>query len=85
MRWPRVTRKSAQEANLAVSHRSGSDDAVPEVTPDNPLVKPLPSADPTDPGLSRMFSDAALYEKILTACPDSLKEYMFFGADNQAL
>ncbi|KAI9465441.1 hypothetical protein BJY52DRAFT_581956 [Lactarius psammicola] len=85
MRWPRVTRKSTREIDLAVSHPSGSEDVVPEVTPDDPLVKPLSSADPIDPGLSRMFSDAALYEKILTACPDSLKDNMFFGADDQAL
>lgn len=89
MRWPRVTRKSTLEPDLALSHQTSNqtsnDDAVRELTPDDPLVQPPPSADPIDPGLSRMFSDAALYEKILTACPDSLKDSTFFGADDQAL
>ncbi|KAH9002634.1 glycosyltransferase family 1 protein [Lactarius hatsudake] len=87
MRWPRVTRKSTLEPDLALSHQTSNqtsnDDAVRELSPDDPVfVKPPP---PMDPGLSRMFSDAALYEKILTACPDSLKDSTFFGADDQAL
>jgi sterol 3beta-glucosyltransferase len=82
MRWLRVNRKSIQESDLAVS---SNDDAGREVTPDDsPIKTPPQSTDPTDPGLSRMFSDAALYNKILTACPESLKESMFFGADDQA-
>ncbi|KAH9049861.1 hypothetical protein EDB84DRAFT_837422 [Lactarius hengduanensis] len=89
MRWPRVTRKSTLEPDLALSHQTSNqtsnDDDVRELTPDDPLVQPPPSAHPIDPGLSRMFSDAALYEKVLTACPDSLKDSMFFGADDQAL
>jgi sterol 3beta-glucosyltransferase len=32
-----------------------------------------------------MFSDAALYEKILSACPETLKSGMLFNADDQAL
>jgi sterol 3beta-glucosyltransferase len=81
MRWPRVNRKSTQESDLAVSRNP---DPVREVTPDDLPIKTPPSTDPTDPGLSRMFSDAALYEKILTACPESLKAGGFFGADDQA-
>ena len=81
MRWPRVKHKSIQESDLAVSRNH---DVVREVTPDDLPIKTPPSTDPTDPGLSRMFSDAALYEKILTACPDTLKNGMFFGADDQA-
>ena len=81
MRWPRVNRKSVQESDLPVSSNV---DSVREVTPEDPPVKTPQSADPTDPGLSRMFSDAALYEKILTACPDSLKNCTFFGAEDEA-
>jgi sterol 3beta-glucosyltransferase len=32
-----------------------------------------------------MFSDAALYEKILNACPETLKSGFFFNADDQTL
>jgi len=32
-----------------------------------------------------MFSDAALYEKIIAACPDALKDKVFFSADDQEL
>ena len=84
MHWPRVNRKSIQESDLIVS---SNDDTVRAVTPDDPPLKTPLSTDSTDspdPGLSRMFSDAALYNKILTACPDSLKDGMFFGADDQA-
>jgi sterol 3beta-glucosyltransferase len=31
-----------------------------------------------------MFSDAALYEKVLSACPETLKSGCFFNADDQA-
>jgi sterol 3beta-glucosyltransferase len=92
MRWPRANRKSIQETDLAVSRPSSNDDAVTEATPDDPIkdpiVKPPQStdpADPADPGLSRIFSDAALYEKILTACPAALNDKKFFGSDDEAL
>lgn len=90
MRWPRVNRKSVQETDLAVPPPSSNGDVVPDATPDDPPVKPpLPPSteptEPTDPGLSRMFSDAALYEKVLTACPAALNDNMFFGTDDQAL
>ncbi|KAH9080483.1 hypothetical protein EDB83DRAFT_2513466 [Lactarius deliciosus] len=86
MRWPRVPRKSTLEPDLALSqetsNQTSNEDPVRELTPDDPVVKPPPSADPIDPGLSRMFSDAALYEKILTACPDSLKDSTCIGGFN---
>ncbi len=80
MHWPRVTRKTTRESDLTLSHQRSNEDAVSEVSPVDPLVTPPPPADPTDPGLSRMFSDAALYEKIIAACPDALKDKVFFSA-----
>ena len=90
MRWPRINRKSIQETDLSVSHPGSNDDPlpVPEVSLDDPPVKPPLSTDPTDPadpGLSRMFSEAALYEKVLSACPAALKDSTFFGTGDQAL
>jgi sterol 3beta-glucosyltransferase len=32
-----------------------------------------------------MFSDAALYERVLSACPESLRDGFLFGTDDQAL
>lgn len=91
MRWPRVKRKSLQETVLAkdpaVSHpgSTSTDDSVPGVVPEDPLVKSPPSTDQTDLGLSRMFSDAALYDKVLTACPAALTDSRFFDPDDQAV
>lgn len=93
MRWPRIKRKSLQETaiakDLAVSHLGSTktDDSVPGVVPEEPLVKtpPSPSTDPTDLSLSRMFSDAALYDKVLTACPAALQDSRFFDPDDQAV
>ncbi|KAI9509221.1 glycosyltransferase family 1 protein [Russula earlei] len=35
--------------------------------------------------LSQMFSDAALYERVINACPESLKNRTFFNADDQTI
>jgi hypothetical protein len=88
MRWPRINRKSLQETDLTTAHPGSSDGSTPGITPDDPLVRPPPSTDPseqTDLGLARMFSDAALYDKILTACPAALSDKKFFDPDDQAL
>jgi sterol 3beta-glucosyltransferase len=39
----------------------------------------------TDPGLSRMFTDAALYERVLNAGPEALKTCLAMGSSDQAL
>ncbi|KAI0250755.1 hypothetical protein BJV78DRAFT_1127542 [Lactifluus subvellereus] len=53
-----------------------------DISPDDLTSKPsLPSGS----GLTRMFSDAALYERVLNACPESLRKGFFFGDEDQAL
>lgn len=86
MRWPRVIRKSNIGTDVQVprhdSNDSGNTAAQDAPTHDHLTLKNAP---PSGPGLSRMFSDAALYEKVLSACPESLKSGLFFNADDQTL
>jgi sterol 3beta-glucosyltransferase len=82
MRWPRVSRKSHTATDIHVPHHDNTGDASQDVSQD-PLD--LKNAPPSGPGLSRMFSDAALYEKVLSACPEALRNGFFFSADDQTL
>ena len=82
MRWPRVIRKTRIESGLDVPRQDSNDDTAQDTsTPDH--INPKPT-NLSGPGLSRMFSDAALYEKILNACPETLKNNCFFTADDPA-
>jgi sterol 3beta-glucosyltransferase len=82
MRWPRVARNSV-ETDLDVARKDSNDNATQDASSSYDQLT-LKSANPT--GLSRMFSDAALYEKVLTACPETLKNGVFhFSADDESL
>ena len=84
MRWPRIIRKSLalQQCCPNYNNTNRDDDNMHDVSPEDLTLKP---SRPNDPGLSQMFSDAALYERVLTACPESLKSGFRFGAEDQAL
>ncbi len=82
MRWPRVARNSI-ETDLDVARKDSNDNATQDASSSYDQLT-LKSANPT--GLSRMFSDAALYEKVLNACPETLKNGVFhFSADDESL
>ena len=80
MRWPRISRKSLQGSDLDVTRTDNNN--IHDAAPDDLALKPL---HPNVPGLSQMFTDAALYERVLNAGPESLKTGFLFGADDQAL
>jgi hypothetical protein len=83
MRWPRVTRKSRirSETDIFRPTTNGSVDTPQDVSHDDVTLKPPYS----DPGLSRMFTDAALYERVLNAGPEALKNCLSMVSENQAL
>lgn len=83
MRWPRGIRKTRTDPGLDVARQDSNDDTVQDPsTHDHLTSKPT---NPSGPGLSQMFSDAALYEKILNACPETLKNGCLFNADDQTI
>jgi sterol 3beta-glucosyltransferase len=59
-------------------------DAPQDVSHDDLSLK-APPAHSIDPGLSRMFTDAALFERVLNANPDALKNCLALGADSETL
>jgi sterol 3beta-glucosyltransferase len=85
MRWPRVTRKSRVQSDTEIfrpSSNTTNGDASQDVSHDDLSLK----APYTDPGLSRMFTDAALYERVLNAGPETLKNCLVnLGSEEQAL
>lgn len=83
MRWPRI-RKTRVESDPNVTRQDSNDDTAQDPPTQDNLTSSKPT-NPSGPGLSRMFSDAALYEKILNACPETLKNGCFFNADDQTL
>lgn len=83
MRWLCVGRKSLQESDLDISPRTTNDRNVHDIPPDDLTAKPSPPSN--NSGLPQMFSDAALYERVLSACPESLRNGFLFGTDDQAL
>lgn len=88
MRWPRVTRKSRVQSDTDIfrpsTNGNGNGDATNDVdaSPDDISVKAPYLA---DPGLSRMFTDAALYERVLNAGPESLKNCLSMLSEDQAV
>jgi sterol 3beta-glucosyltransferase len=88
MRWPRVTRKSRVQLQSDTdifrpsSNTNGDATNDVDVSPDDVSVK-APYL--TDPGLSRMFTDAALYERVLNAGPETLKTCLGMSSEDQAL
>jgi hypothetical protein len=90
MRWPRVIRKTRIEpvVNGTVARQDTIDDtaaAQDPSTPENHASASKPTTNPSRHGISQMFSDAALYEKILSACPETLNSGLCFNADDQTL
>jgi len=85
MRWPRVARKSRVQSDTDIfrpSSNTTNGDAPQDVSHDDLSLK----APYTDPGLSRMFTDAALYERVLSAGPETLKNCLVnLGSEDQAL
>ena len=79
MRWPRMTRKSRVQSDTDVISPTniGNGDAPNDISHDDVSPSGLNLA---DPGLSRMFTDAALYERVLNAGPESLKTCLAFGS-----
>lgn len=74
MRWSRASQhKAVSSAQRRPSSSSSSDTPRDDQTPQSPQVH--------DPGLARLFSDAALYKRILTS-PD-LREDEFVTEDSQ--
>jgi len=88
MRWPRVTRKSrAQlqpETEIFRPSSNTNGDATNDVDVSNDDVS-VKAPYSTDPGLSRMFTDAALYERVLNAGPETLKNCLAMRSEDQAL
>lgn len=91
MRWPRVTRKSRssrvpseKDIFRSSSNGNGNDngDTPQDVSHDDLSLKAPQLA---DPGLSRMFTDAALYERVLNAGPEALKNCLAMVSADQAL
>jgi sterol 3beta-glucosyltransferase len=78
MRWPRVSRKSRGQSDTVVFRPTTIDDPPNDLSHDDLSLKAPHS---TDPGLSRMFTDAALYERVLNAGPETLKNCLFFSSD----
>jgi sterol 3beta-glucosyltransferase len=82
MRWPRMARTPRTKPSLDVPRHDSTDDTIQDTSLDDLALK---SDRSNDPGLSRMFNDAALYEQVLNACPESLQNASFFVPDGQAL
>jgi sterol 3beta-glucosyltransferase len=84
MRWPRIIRKSLTLQQCCPSHNNTNrdDDNMHDGSPEDLSLK---SSRPHDPGLSQIFSDAALYERVLSACPESLNSGFHFGEEDQTL
>lgn len=88
MRWPRMTRKSRTiqsepEIFRANTVATTNSDAPNDVSHDDLSIRSPHSA---NPGLSQMFTDAALYERVLTAGPESIKNCLLSEAtDEEAL
>ncbi len=82
MRWPRVSRKSRGLPDTDVIRPSINGDAPDDVSHDD--LSSLKAPQSPDPGLSRMFTDAALYERVLNAGPENLTSCLFLGPDDQA-
>jgi len=84
MRWPRVTRKSRVQSDKDIFSPSSNSygDTTIDVSHDDLSLK-APYL--TDPGLSRMFTDAALYERVLNAGPEALKNCLaMVSSEDQA-
>lgn len=84
MRWPRVTRKSRVKSDTDIFRptTNTNGDTPQDVSHDDLSLK---APYMTDPGLSRMFTDAALYERVLNAGPETLKTCLAMGSEEQAL
>ena len=84
MRWPRVTRKSRTQSDKSIlpPTSNGNGDTPLDVSHDDLSLKAPYSP---DPGLSRMFTDAALYERVLNAGPETLKSCLAMSSEEQAL
>lgn len=83
MRWPRALRKSSNESGSDTSRRSSKKEAAQEPPNDDIPSKPATDQTPNNPGLSRIFCDAALYERVLNACPVTLRNASLFRAEDQ--
>ena len=86
MRWPRMTRKSRvqSDTDIVPPSNNSNGDATNDVDVSHDDLS-LKAPYSTDPGLSRMFTDAALYERVLNACPEALKNCLALGTEDQAL
>jgi sterol 3beta-glucosyltransferase len=82
MRWPRVIRKSRVQADTDIFRASSNGDAPQDISHDDLSLRPPQSI---DPGLSRMFTDAALYERVLAAGPESIKNCLLSNPDDGTL
>ena len=85
MRWPRMTRKSRGQSDTEIfrpTTNTTSGDTAQDVSHDDLSLK---APYMTDPGLSRMFTDAALYERVLNAGPEALKNCLALGSEERAL
>ncbi|KAI0269895.1 hypothetical protein BC834DRAFT_967621 [Gloeopeniophorella convolvens] len=80
MRWPRVARRQTQDT---VTPRPTSSSSSSEGTPPQDEQVAAAAKPPAfqDPGLARLFSDAALFDQILTSCPNVLEDGFLAGDD----
>lgn len=85
MRWPRVSRKSRVQSDTDIFRANSSTntngDAANDISHDDLSLR----APYTDPGLSRMFTDAALYERVLNAGPEALKNCLAMVSEDEPL
>ena len=86
MRWPRMTRKSRVQSDTDIFRPSSNTngDAINDVDVSHDDVS-VKAPYLTDPGLSRMFTDAALYERVLNAGPETLKNCLAMSSGDQPL
>jgi hypothetical protein len=85
MRWLRVSRKSRIQSDTDTFRPTTDNtngDVTREVSHDDVSSKAPYMA---DPGLSRMFTDAALYERVLNAGPETLKNCLAVLSEEQAI
>jgi sterol 3beta-glucosyltransferase len=80
MRWPRVSRKSRVQSDTDIIPPTNinNGDAPNDVSHDDLSSSGVSL---TDPGLSRMFTDAALYERVLNAGPEALKTCLALSSE----
>ncbi|KAI0061655.1 UDP-Glycosyltransferase/glycogen phosphorylase [Artomyces pyxidatus] len=84
MHWPKRSLSTASSgSDASLSRQNSRRDSA-----DSSLGASLPAEPPgglqlDDPGLSRIFTDAALFEQVITSCPSFFKDGLVQGGDDK--